>query len=101
SVTDRAGLRPVRVGLEIAAAFPRLSGSRFEISTAAALPGSKEALARLEAGDDPARIAAGWAADESRWRLRRAPYLLYPWGACRSWKSRSAPSRRSSCTSTW
>ena len=78
SVTDRAGLRPVRVGLEIAAALHRLSGSRFEISAAAALAGSKEALARLEAGDDPARIAAGWAADESRWRLRRAPYLLYP-----------------------
>jgi hypothetical protein len=48
------------------------------MSAAAALAGSKEALARLEAGDDPARIAAGWAADESRWRLRRAPYLLYP-----------------------
>jgi CubicO group peptidase (beta-lactamase class C family)/uncharacterized protein YbbC (DUF1343 family) len=78
TVTDRAALRPVRVGLEIAAALHRLSGRRFEMSAAAALAGSKEALARLEAGDDPARIAAGWAADESRWRLRRAPYLLYP-----------------------
>jgi uncharacterized protein YbbC (DUF1343 family) len=78
TVTDRAGLRPVRVGLEIAAALHRLSGSRFEISAAAGLAGSKEALARLEAGDDPARIAAGWAADESRWRLQRAPHLLYP-----------------------
>ena len=78
TVTDRAALRPVRVGLEIAAALHRLSGRRFDTSAAAALAGSKEALARLEAGDDPARIAAGWAADESRWRLRRAPYLLYP-----------------------
>jgi exo-beta-N-acetylmuramidase NamZ-like protein len=48
------------------------------MSAAAALAGSPEALARLEAGEDPARIAAGWAADESRWRLRRGPYLLYP-----------------------
>jgi uncharacterized protein YbbC (DUF1343 family) len=78
TVTDRAALRPVRVGLEIAAALHRLFGNRFDMSVAAALAGSKEALARLEAGDDPARIAAGWAADESRWRLRRAPYLLYP-----------------------
>jgi uncharacterized protein YbbC (DUF1343 family) len=78
TVTDRAALRPVRVGLEIAAALHRLFGNRFPLAAAAALAGSREALARLEAGEDPARIAAGWAADESRWRLRRAPYLLYP-----------------------
>jgi CubicO group peptidase (beta-lactamase class C family) len=78
SITDRAALRPVRVGLEIAAALHRLSGGRYETTGAEGLAGSKEALARLEADDDPAPIAAGWAADEARWRLRRAPYLLYP-----------------------
>lgn len=77
-VTDRAAVRPVRLGLELAAALHRLFGGRFEMSAAAALAGSPEARARLEAGEDPARIAAGWAADESRWRLRRGPYLLYP-----------------------
>jgi uncharacterized protein YbbC (DUF1343 family) len=77
-VTDRAALRPVRLGLEIAVALHRLFGGRFEMSAAAALAGSREAIARLEAGEDPARIAAGWGADEARWRLRRAPYLLYP-----------------------
>jgi CubicO group peptidase (beta-lactamase class C family) len=78
SVTDRAALRPVRVGLEIAAALLRLYGGQYQTAEAEALAGSKEALARLEAGEDPGRIAAGWAADEARWRLRRAPYLLYP-----------------------
>ena len=78
SLTDRDALRPVRVGLEIAVALHRLFGDRFALSSASALAGSKEALARLEAGEDPARTAAGWAADESRWRLRRGPYLLYP-----------------------
>ncbi|HEY2943764.1 MAG TPA: serine hydrolase, partial [Vicinamibacteria bacterium] len=78
TVTDRSALRPVRIGLEIADVLHRLFGRPFETSSAEALAGSKEALARLEAGDDPARIAAGWAADEARWRLRRAPYLLYP-----------------------
>jgi CubicO group peptidase (beta-lactamase class C family)/uncharacterized protein YbbC (DUF1343 family) len=78
SVTDRNALRPVRVGLEIAAALYRLSSGQYETAKAEALAGSKEALARLEAGEDPGRIAAGWAADEARWRLRRAPYLLYP-----------------------
>jgi uncharacterized protein YbbC (DUF1343 family) len=78
SITDRASLRPVRVGLEIAAALYRLSRGQYQTAPAEALAGSKEALARLEAGEDAARIAAGWAADEARWRLRRAPYLLYP-----------------------
>jgi len=78
AVADRGALRPVRLGLEIAAALHRLSGARFDLSAAAALAGSPEALSRLEAGEDPAGIAAGWTADESRWRLRRAPYLLYP-----------------------
>ena len=77
-VTDRAALRPVRVALEIASALRRLFGLRYEMSGAEPLGGSKEALARLEGGEDPARIAAGWAADEARWRLRRAPHLLYP-----------------------
>jgi CubicO group peptidase (beta-lactamase class C family)/uncharacterized protein YbbC (DUF1343 family) len=78
SITDRAVLRPVRVGLEIAAALYRLSGAQYRTTKAEVLAGSKEALARLEAGEDAALIAAAWAADEARWRLRRAPYLLYP-----------------------
>ena len=68
----------VRVCAEVAAALERLSGGQYQSAKAEALAGSKEALARLEAGEDAARIAAGWAADEARWRLRRAPYLLYP-----------------------
>jgi hypothetical protein len=39
--------------------------------------GSKADLARIKAGDDPARIAAGWAAAEAAWRRLRAKYLLY------------------------
>ncbi|HXH08017.1 MAG TPA: exo-beta-N-acetylmuramidase NamZ domain-containing protein [Vicinamibacterales bacterium] len=76
-VTDRDALRPVRVGLEIAAALYRLYGAKFEIDAAARLFGSREALARAKAGEDPARIAQDWAADEARWRLLRAKYLLY------------------------
>jgi hypothetical protein len=68
----------VRLGLEVAAELHRLFGPRFEMSAAAGLAGSPEAMSRLEAGEEPARIAAGWAADEARWRLRRGPYLLYP-----------------------
>jgi uncharacterized protein YbbC (DUF1343 family)/CubicO group peptidase (beta-lactamase class C family) len=76
-VTDRERLRPVRLGLEIAAALSRLHGAQFALEEAAYLFGSKAALQRIRAGDDPAGIAASWSADEAAWRLTRAQYLLY------------------------
>ena len=76
-VTDRAALRPVRLGLEVASALHRLYGAKFELESAARLFGSKETLARIRSGDDPAAIAASWNAGEARWRLLRAKYLLY------------------------
>ena len=76
-VTDRAALRPVRVGVEIAAALHKLYGPKFELDAAERLFGSKETLTRIRAGDDPARSSRSWSADESRWRLLRNQYLLY------------------------
>jgi uncharacterized protein YbbC (DUF1343 family)/CubicO group peptidase (beta-lactamase class C family) len=76
-VTDRAALRPVRVGVEIASALVRLHGDKFDVDAAHRLLGSKEGIGRLKAGEDPTRIAEGWAADEAQWRLLRAKYLLY------------------------
>lgn len=76
-VTDRSALRPVRVGVEIASALYKLYGDKYTIDTAERLFGSKDALVRLKAGDDPAAIAASWSAAESRWRLMRAKYVIY------------------------
>ena len=76
-VTDRRALRPVRVGLEIAATLYQLYGEQYELEAAETLFGSREVLARVRASADPEEIAAGWAADEARWRRLRAPYLLY------------------------
>ena len=76
-VTDRLALRPVRLGVEIASMLHNLYGAKFELEAAGRLLGSKDALARIRAGDDPQAIAASWAADEARWRLLRAKYLLY------------------------
>ena len=76
-VTDRAALRPVRLGLEIAAMLHKLYGDRFELQAAERLLGSRDSLTRIRTGDDPAAIAASWAAGEARWRLLRAKYLLY------------------------
>jgi uncharacterized protein YbbC (DUF1343 family)/CubicO group peptidase (beta-lactamase class C family) len=76
-VTDRAAVRPVRVGVEMAAALMKLYPGKLEIDAAARLFGSADGLARLKAGDDPAAIASTWSAAEARWRLLRAKYLLY------------------------
>jgi uncharacterized protein YbbC (DUF1343 family)/CubicO group peptidase (beta-lactamase class C family) len=77
-VTDRLALRPVRLGVEIAAMLHKLYGAKFELEAAERLFGSKEGLSRIRAGDDPQAIAASWAPDEARWRRLRAKYLLYP-----------------------
>jgi uncharacterized protein YbbC (DUF1343 family) len=76
-VTDRAAVRPVRVGVELASALLRLFPGQLEIDAAARLFGSADGLARLKAGEDPAAIATSWSGAEARWRLLRAKYLLY------------------------
>jgi uncharacterized protein YbbC (DUF1343 family) len=76
-VTDRNAVHPVRVGLEIAAMLHRLHGAKYELESTERLFGSKEGLARVRAGDDPATIAGGWSAGEARWRVLRNKYLLY------------------------
>ena len=76
-VTDRDHLKPVRVGLEIASALAKAYGPAFELERTLALFGPKAMLARIRAGDEPSAIARSWIADEARWRLRRARYLLY------------------------
>ena len=76
-VTDRLALRPVRVGVEIAAMVHKLYGAKFELDAAERLFGSKDGLARIRAGESPEAIASSWAADETRWRVMRAKYLLY------------------------
>jgi uncharacterized protein YbbC (DUF1343 family) len=76
-VTDRDRLRPVRVGLEIASALSKMYGSQFRLEDAVTLFAPKAMLARIRVGEDPAPIAASWTADEAKWRVTRAKYLLY------------------------
>jgi uncharacterized protein YbbC (DUF1343 family)/CubicO group peptidase (beta-lactamase class C family) len=76
-VTDRERLHPVRAGVEIASALSRMYGAQFKLEDAALLLGSKAALEKIRAGDDPAAVAATWAADEEKWRQTRAKYLIY------------------------
>jgi uncharacterized protein YbbC (DUF1343 family)/CubicO group peptidase (beta-lactamase class C family) len=76
-ITNRTALRPVRVGLEIASALVRMYPSQYQLDAAGRLFGSRDTLARVRTGEDPARIAASWGEAESRWRRLRSKYLLY------------------------
>ncbi len=76
-VTDRDRFRPVRLGLEVAAALHDLHGDQFDLDGIARLFGSSELLRRLRTGEETWEIAAGWARDETAWRQLSAPYLLY------------------------
>ena len=59
-ITNRTALQPVRVGLEIAAALWKLHGERYQMENTDRLFGSRQALERVKAGEDPARVAADW-----------------------------------------
>jgi uncharacterized protein YbbC (DUF1343 family) len=76
-VTDRDALRPVRVGVEIAAALSTMYGPQFTLEENAPLVGAKATIEKIRAGVDPATIAASWRGDEEQWRMLRAKYLLY------------------------
>jgi hypothetical protein len=76
-VTDRAAVRPARLGIELASALVKMAPDKFLMDTNLRLIGSAADIAKLKAGDDAATIAAAWSTAEARWRLLRAKYLIY------------------------
>jgi uncharacterized protein YbbC (DUF1343 family) len=77
-VTDRQALRPVRLGLEVAAVLHRLYPDKYRLEAEENLLGSEAALIQILAGEDPADIVKNWQAGEKHWRQLRSRYLLYP-----------------------
>jgi uncharacterized protein YbbC (DUF1343 family) len=75
-VTERERVRPVRLGLELAAALYARHPDAFRIDQVGRLFGA-DVVKRIRSGEDTASIAAGWARAEAQWRLLRAKYLLY------------------------
>jgi uncharacterized protein YbbC (DUF1343 family) len=76
-ITHRDALRPVRLGVELAAALQKLHPDAFDLKNTVRLLGSQATIDRIRNGDDPADIASSWSDDEARWRLLRNKYLLY------------------------
>jgi uncharacterized protein YbbC (DUF1343 family)/CubicO group peptidase (beta-lactamase class C family) len=77
-VTDRHALRPVRLGLEVAAVLHRLYPDKYRLDEERNLLGSETVLVKILAGENPTYIEKTWQADEKHWRQLRRPYLLYP-----------------------
>ena len=77
TVTNRENFKSMLMGLEVAEALHRLYPQEFQIAKIIALLGSQSTVERLERGDSPKDIEAGWAAELEKFRAMRAKYLIY------------------------
>jgi uncharacterized protein YbbC (DUF1343 family) len=77
TVADRDNFKSMLMGLEIAEALHRLYPREFQIAKMITLVGSQSTVERLERGDSPKDIEAGWAAELEKFRAMRAKYLIY------------------------
>jgi uncharacterized protein YbbC (DUF1343 family) len=77
NLTDRSSLDSMRMGIEITDALHRLNPEQFQIEKMIDLVGSRVTLERLERGEAPAQIVAGWSEDLRKFRALRKKYLLY------------------------
>lgn len=76
-VTDRAALRSMRVGLEIAAALRTKNPDHFDVTKILLLLGNDSTIQQLQAGTPPAEIIANWNKDLAAYDAVRRRYFLY------------------------
>jgi uncharacterized protein YbbC (DUF1343 family) len=76
-VTDRAEVRSMRIGLEIAAVLIKMYPKEFDVSKIVGLLGNDEAVRQLQAGVAPEKIVESWAADLAAFEVIRRKYFLY------------------------
>ena len=77
TVTERERLRPVALGLEVAAALRDLYAGTWDRSKLDVLLANRKAFALFDAGDPVDRIEASWKGDLEAFRRRSAAYRLY------------------------
>ncbi len=76
-IIDRAAVRSVLVGLEIALVLQRLYPEQFDVSKLLFLLGNAETIAELQSGMAAGQIVTGWSAALSAFDARRSKYFLY------------------------
>jgi uncharacterized protein YbbC (DUF1343 family) len=77
TVTDRDALRPVALGVEIAAALRDLYPVDWKRTKLIGLLASRDTLDRLERGETAGAVVRSWERGLEEFRRRRAKYLLY------------------------
>jgi uncharacterized protein YbbC (DUF1343 family) len=77
AVTDREALRPVALGLEIAAALRDLHPVDWDRKKFLDLLANQDTFERLEAGETADAIVRSWDGALEKFRERRARFLLY------------------------
>jgi uncharacterized protein YbbC (DUF1343 family) len=76
-LTDRQALDAARLGIELAVALRRLHPERFAVRDMFRLLASRDVLAAIEAGEDPAAIERRWQPALRAFEARRAKHLIY------------------------
>lgn len=76
-ITDRSRFRPVRVGIEIAAALRRLHGDTWSFERYNRLLVHGQTMEALRSGLDPAEVERSWQAGLRSFQHRRKQFLLY------------------------
>jgi len=76
-VTDRAALRSMRVGLEIAAELHRKYPDQFDFAKILLLLGNDSTIQQLQAGTPVGEIIASWAKDLAVYEQARRRYFVY------------------------
>jgi uncharacterized protein YbbC (DUF1343 family) len=76
-IHDRNRLDAPLLGVEAVAALWTLYQTQFEIDRVDRLLRNRRVLDQIKSGIDPRRIAAAWQPALTRFKARRARYLLY------------------------
>jgi len=76
-VTDRAAVRSMRVGLEVAAILQKLYPKQFDDSKLIELVGNSDTIQQLQSGVAPEKIVASWSDSLDAFEQVRRKYFLY------------------------
>jgi uncharacterized protein YbbC (DUF1343 family) len=76
-ITDRAAVRSVRTGLEIAVVLQKLYPAKFDPGKLLFLIGNSATIRQLQAGVPPEQIVASWSTDLANFDQTRRKYFLY------------------------
>jgi uncharacterized protein YbbC (DUF1343 family) len=76
-VTDRAAVRSIRMGIEIATILKKRYSDNFDTAKMITLVGSQETIDMLVKGDSPDAIVNSWAASLAEFDATRHKYFIY------------------------